>query len=575
MTMAPASLWAMHFLATLSKLGVVDVVVSPGSRSQAIALAAYDLSQRDDMVCDLHVAVDERTAGFMALGLSVQSGEPTVLVCTSGSAPSHYLPAIIEARHSGIPLLILSADRPARLQGVGANQTTSQDQMFGSLVSLSTTIDIDADVTVDRAVDTVVQCFSDALSSHENSRPGPVHLNVRVDEPLSSPLTAKDWNAALSAASQTEQPNLGERSRVLTVDAKPGTVVVAGHGAGGQAEDLAHQLGAPLIAEVHSGSHFGRNLVIAYRELLVNPPATISRVITVGRPTLSRQVHALLSRDDVEQIVWQQNECEPANPSKSATVVDRIDVGIAATSKQATAWVKPWVEASREIEAARSEQLDPPDPNVNLSAGSMKQRAEFARQEMEVVRRPLTRRSIAQEVWGSTWPHDFLVLGSSRMIREFDVAAPGKKVAVWSNRGVSGIDGTIATSRGISLGRAREGVTGVTRVVLGDVSFLHDAGSLLLDCGEESAWLQVIVVRDGGGSLFDRLEAKDTAAAEAYERVMFTPVEASLEHIAKGYGWSYRHAATAGELSEALLDQSRHVVIECTVPRAEAEERAS
>jgi len=115
MTPAPATLWSLHFLSTLVQLGVRDVVVSPGSRSQALAFAAYELSRHESFDFDVHVAIDERSAGFLALGLSINTRVPTVLVCTSGSAPTHYLPAIVEAKHSGVPLIVVTADRPQRL----------------------------------------------------------------------------------------------------------------------------------------------------------------------------------------------------------------------------------------------------------------------------------------------------------------------------------------------------------------------------------------------------------------------------------------------------------------------------
>jgi 2-succinyl-5-enolpyruvyl-6-hydroxy-3-cyclohexene-1-carboxylate synthase len=201
----------------------------------------------------------------------------------------------------------------------------------------------------------------------------------------------------------------------------------------------------------------------------------------------------------------------------------------------------------------------------------MAERSRFAKAEMDVVRRPLTRRQIALEVWQNTWPHDQLVLGSSRMIRECDMAVPGKNIPVWSSRGLSGIDGTIATARGIAMARAHSGdpaTAGITRAVLGDLAFLHDAGSLLLDKGEaEDTRLQVIVVRDGGGSLFDLLEASQSAEAEAFNRVLFTPAEANIEALAGAYGWNYSLAKSFGDLTEALAKSEWPRIIDCAIPR--------
>ena len=568
MTHALASAWSVQFLASLAHLGVTDVVVSPGSRSQALALAAYEFSTHPDSELSLHVAIDERTAGFLALGLTISTGNPTVLVCTSGSAAGHYLPAVMEAHHSGLPLIVLTADRPSRLIGVGANQTTNHEGMFGEFARHGESLEL-SNVTnaTEDAMQVAVDLTTLARTGSTFGRPGPAHLNIRIDEPLSSALEPSDIDSALSKASNVPSIAVPEATRTLTVDAQPGTVVIAGHRAGPEAEALARELGAPLIAEVHSGARFGRHLVVAYREALSSPPSDLTRVITVGRPTLSRESHTLLSRTDVEQIVWQRSEPEPANPSHTAQIVDQIIVGTPATSEEVNAWVRPWVEASGVIESAKSEALDPADPDVDLASGSMKERAEFAGKEMAVYRKPLTRRDIARQVWQATWPHDALVLSSSRMIRECDAMVPGKKLWVWSNRGLSGIDGNVATARGVSLSRARTGATGVTRVLMGDLAFLHDAGSLLRDQGEEEAWVQIVVVRDGGGSLFDLLEARDTASRDAYERVMFTPASAELKHLSAAYGWTYQQVATLGELSEALMDTSGHHIIECVVER--------
>jgi 2-succinyl-5-enolpyruvyl-6-hydroxy-3-cyclohexene-1-carboxylate synthase len=568
MTPSVASTWSMHFLASLARRGVIDVVVSPGSRSQALALAAYHLSEDADSGLSLHVAIDERTAGFLALGLTVASGHPTVLVCTSGSAAGHYLPAVMEAHHSGLPLIVVTADRPPRLLGVGANQTTRHEGLFGGFAQAAESVDLDAleDAPSD-ALHRAVEIFDSALRGSANARSGPVHLNVHIDDPLSSPLEAADVKASGEKAQGLQSSPLSDAPRTLRLEPGEGTLVVAGHRAGAEAEQLARDIGAPLIAEVHSGARFGRHLVVAYRELLRQPPGPITRVITVGRPTLSREVHALIGRIDIEQIVWQRAEPESANPSRTALIVDEVSVGTPASPEQIEQWVRPWVEASRDIEALQATEWDPADPDVDLAMGSMKERAQFASTEMGVYRKPLTRRDIARSVWQATWPHDFLLLGSSRMIRECDAMVPGKKLEVWSNRGLSGIDGTIATARGISLDRARSGATGVTRVLMGDLAFLHDAGSLLLDRAEEDAWVQVVVVRDGGGSLFDTLEARETAEPGAFDRVLFSPVTAQLDHIAAGYGWSHQRVSTLGELSEALMNSDRHLIIECVVER--------
>ncbi len=570
---SPATLWALEFLGQSLREGVRDVVVSPGSRSQSLALVADALSRDPRSGLHLHVAIDERSSGFLALGLSIDSRRPTILVSTSGSAPGHYLPALMEAKHSGIPLIALTADRPEELQGTGANQTTNQVGLFGTVVDrvVEGSVPEGDDQSGAREVARLVCGY--ALSGAPGGRSGPVQCNVAFREPLSRPISPSEINQLLAHdidAAQIPGSDVAH-SRTITLSPEEGTIVIAGHRAGPQAESLARDLGAPLVAEVHSGAHFGPHLIVAYRELLSDPTwlGQVKRVVTVGRPTLSRQVQALLARAEVVQVVLQRGEPEPANPSRNAEVVDEIVVSKPADNEHSKKWVGPWVVASREILEKQSAQLDPPAPDVDLaSAEDMPSRAEFARAELQVFRRALSRRDIALGVWEATWPHDFLMVGSSRMIRELDGVAPGKNIPVWSNRGLSGIDGTIATARGIALSRAQRGESGLTRALLGDVAFLHDAGSLLLDSGEaESSRVQIVVVSDGGGSLFDLLEASQTADRESFDRVMFTPVKVNVEALAEAYSWSYQRVEKLGELSEALGNIARHQIVECVVER--------
>ena len=572
---SPATTWSIAFTTQLARSGVKHIVISPGSRSQALALAADALSRSNAIDLSVHVCIDERTAGFYGLGLAVDSGVPTALLCTSGSAPAHYLPALLEAKHSGIPLIALTADRPVELRGVGANQTTNQTGMFGSAVHAS--IDVEAPVDDEGLCQQARSYARDAvarsLSGAAEGRPGPVHLNIAFREPLSSPMATEALSSSDDAESDAEYSATRLAvPRTITLKPQPGTVVIAGHRAGPDAEQLARELGAVLIAEVHSGARFGQNLAGAYRQLLDSPPEghQISRVVCVGRPTLSRQVERLISRDDIEQVVWQRDEPEPSNLSASAMVVDQITVSRMASESETRKWVAPWVTASRKYLEIDTERFDPPTPRVeDAASGDMPVRAGFAQQEMALVRRPVTRRDIAREVWSHTWPTDQLVLGSSRMIREFDTVAPGKKISVWANRGLSGIDGTVATARGLASSRSLRGLPGVTRVVLGDLALLHDAGSFLLQESERmNSKLQIFVVVDGGGSLFDSLEVADSADRSSYERVIFTPSQADLGSLAAAYGWRYRKATDLAGLSEALADTGGQLLVECPVDRA-------
>ena len=181
----------------------------------------------------------------------------------------------------------------------------------------------------------------------------------------------------------------------------------------------------------------------------------------------------------------------------------------------------------------------------------------------------MTRRALVEAVWQATWPHDRLVLGASRLIRELDRVAPGKRIPVHANRGLAGIDGTIATATGIALASQAgdDEQPGITRVLLGDLALLHDAGSLLAGVGEPRPRMQVIVGNDGGGTIFDGLEVAATADPALVDRVLLTPQSVDLAALAAAYGWEYRRVANRGELDPALTPSADRVLIEVPLAR--------
>ncbi len=188
--------------------------------------------------------------------------------------------------------------------------------------------------------------------------------------------------------------------------------------------------------------------------------------------------------------------------------------------------------------------------------------------EVEVMRAPVDRAALVDALWRATWPHDRLVFGSSRLVRVADEVLGGKKVAVHANRGLAGIDGTIATATGVALASQDAERPGVTRVLLGDLAFLHDVGALQLPPGEEEPRLQVIVGNDGGGTIFDGLEVAGVAGAEAMERVQYTPQNARLEQLALAFGWEYRRVTTRVALDQALTAPvGGRQLIEVPLPR--------
>ncbi|MGX1703008.1 2-succinyl-5-enolpyruvyl-6-hydroxy-3-cyclohexene-1-carboxylic-acid synthase [Microbacterium sp. NPDC055357] len=545
---------AAALLCGLIDQGVRHVVLSPGSRSQALALVAADLEQRG--VLRLHVRIDERVAGFTALGIGRETGIPAAVVCTSGTAVANLLPAVLEADHAGVPLLLLTADRPPELRGIGANQTTRQPGMFAHHVRL------EADLPTPDALDPVgdapqtrmlsalaAEAVAAARGAGEQSA-GPVHLNLPYREPLSGTLPA--WVDSVVAAGEPRaaaaaSPVAVPAGEPRVIEHGRRTIVVAGADAGHAAEQLAHEGGWPLVAEIVSGARFGRHLVHGYRALLADPDlgGRVQRAIVFGHPTLSREVGALLSRDDVE-VLAVRGPGEALDLNGATVAVDGITLAPGETDRE---WLGRWMRASR----AASVDLTPPAPDAEgLASAEPASRLGAIAAELEVIRTPVDREALVDAVWRATWPHDRLVFGSSRLVRVADAVLGGKRVPVHANRGLAGIDGTVATATGIALASQDTGATGVTRVLLGDLALLHDVGALLLPPEEDEPRIQVIVGNDGGGTIFDRLEVAAVASPGAMNRVLYTPHTTRLEHLALAYGWEYQRITTRSALDQAL-----------------------
>lgn len=529
---------AASLIAELVGHGVREVVLSPGSRSQALALAAVRAA--DEGALRVHVRIDERVAGFTALGLARETGVPAAVICTSGTAVANLLPSALEAFHSGVPLLLLTADRPPELRGVGANQATIQPGMFSPWVR----DEIDAPVPGDGdwtglGARAISAAMGGGAPRGLPGVAGPVHLNLPSREPLSGELPV------LPLVQGDAPPRaVGD---AFVVERGPRTVVVAGADAGPDAEEIAHAGSWPLIAEIVSGARFGRHLVHGYRTLLGDPElgGRVERAIVLGHPTLSREVARLLSRPEVEVVAVRRGG-EELDLNGRTTSVAAVSVAAGGGDRE---WLGAWLTASASHVVDLSESA--PDQS-GLSSADPSARREAMQAELAAVRRPLDRELLVDAVWRATWPHDRLVFGSSRLVRVADAVLGGKKVPVHANRGLAGIDGTIATATGVALASQAGGAPGVTRVLLGDLAFLHDVGSLLLPPDESEPRLQVIVGNDGGGTIFDGLEVAGTAGRAALDRAFYTPHTVRLEHLARAYGWEYQRITTRAALDQAL-----------------------
>ncbi|MFZ4893812.1 2-succinyl-5-enolpyruvyl-6-hydroxy-3-cyclohexene-1-carboxylic-acid synthase [Plantibacter sp. Mn2098] len=585
---SPASASAAAMLRAFVDLGVREFVVSPGSRSQALALAAAALD--DAGLARVHVRIDERVGGFLALGLAVESGVPAVVITTSGTATANLHPAVLEAHHSGVPMIVLTADRPVELRGIRANQTTEQAGLYGSAVRLA--VDVEAPVGAEGEADAAAALAAQAVASATDELlPGPVHLNLAYREPLSGVVPVGDaaaptdgdadadgdGDAAASAFDSADAPDAPDAPAAprtpfpgrphFVLERGPRTLVVAGAGAGPDAEALAAAGDWPLIAEVSSGSRFGRNVVIAYRELLRDDEyrESVERVIVFGHPTLSREVPLLLQSPAVETIIVAPAGAEAYDPGRAVGNPARHIVSSVSVEdgRSERSWLGAWVVGSRELVP----DLTAAAPDLaGLHSKTPAARLASVRAELDAVRAPITREMLVDSVWRATWPHDRLVLGASRLIRVADGVVHGRKIPVHANRGLAGIDGTVATATGIALASQAAGATGITRVLIGDLTLLHDVGALLLD---GSPRLQIVVGNDGGGTIFDSLEVASSAPRAAFDRVQYTPQSVDIAALAAAYGWSYQRATTRGELDQAFTTPvTGPVIVEVPLPRS-------
>ncbi len=526
-------------LRALLEGGVRDVVLAPGSRSAPLALALYAADAAGDV--RLHVRIDERCAGFLALGLGIGSRTPVAVVTTSGTAVGNLLPAVMEAAHAGRRLVVVSADRPASLRGTGANQTTWQAGIFGVFAPT-------ADLTVDAPAESVAAAVAEALA-----RIGPSHLNVQFDQPLVPEAGLPWWTGSLVSggspvtASATGSPPPGGHllpTAAVSLPAGPRTVVLAGDDAGPAGRILAETAGVPLLAEPTSGSRAGDHAIRTYRLLLsTSLGEAIERVVVVGHPTLSRPVTALLARSEVALYAVRTRAGVATDPSRRATVLDAVPDLAAHDSGRA--WLSAWQAADAEL----SRELD--DVVDGLT-------------ELHALH-------VSAEVSAALTPGRTLVVGSSNPIRDLDLMLvpyrPGEHRLVVANRGLAGIDGTISTAVGVDLGRAG---APRTLALMGDLTFLHDSGGLFLGPDEPRPDLTVVVVNDAGGSIFSLLEQGGPDYADAFERVFAAPVTADLEALARASGTAYRLVQTREELRDALAETGcGPLVVEARVGRGD------
>jgi 2-succinyl-5-enolpyruvyl-6-hydroxy-3-cyclohexene-1-carboxylate synthase len=536
------------FCATLvdewARGGVTDAVVCPGSRSTPLAMALDS-----DARIAVHVRLDERSAAFFAVGSAMATRRAVVICTTSGTAAGELHAGVIEAYHSGVQLLVCTADRPPRLHQVGALQTIEQAGVFGSSVRFAQNLGVarwdERDIWRSFASRALTECTSGPRG------PGPVHLNLAFDEPLlGSPATLPEGRhdgGSWHRVALRQAPVTAGSHRPPGIEQLDGRRVLFVVGSGADSPEAvlacARTLGAPVVADPLSGCRLratGTTVVAAYDPILRSDAAASALrpdvVLRIGAPHASRvlatRLHEWAEAGTVQLLL--DDRWRWADPGRDATTVIDADIsswcesvtahmsGTPRTAVTDTGWTLRWAAA----ESAAQQGI-----------------GEWCARHPEA-----TEPGVARAVIGALPSRALLVVASSMPVRDMEwfAGALDDPPRVLSNRGANGIDGVVSTA----MGAAAAGADPVVALV-GDLAFLHDLTALVSVQGDGPA-ITVVVVDNGGGGIFSFLPQRAAVPVESFESLFATPPATGVAAAARGLGATVTEVSTIEGLEEAL-----------------------
>lgn len=490
--------------------GAEQVVIAPGSRNAPLSWA-FAQAEKAGLI-KIQVRIDERDAGFLALGIAKATKKPVPVVVTSGSAVANLLPAIVEAFHSAVPVIVLSADRPASARGKSAPQTINQFGLFGTFVKSQ------IDVT---AGDTSALEISKVIDSTVSSRPGPVQVNVQFEMPLMPDANEMEW-----------QPKAPSHNSISKTECHQKEIEVSGHGifvvgdnsdpeAVQEINQISQEIGWPIIWEPTANAHMLPN-AISHGVVLLQAEVTpkVDVVVTLGTVGLSRAIlgllksvpthlaiHSATAGSDLPDPVSSANEILECVPKLKTTVDPE--------------WLSQWQTLDNKADASIVAALAPDT---------------------------LSGPSAAQLVWNQAGEDDQLFVAASWPVRHLEAHASKRKgLQVFGNRGANGIDGLISTATGVAIGTKKR-----TVLLMGDIAFLHDLGGLNLGEGQDQPNLTIVVLDNNGSGIFSQLEQGADEYKEHYEKVFGTPHGKDLWVIAESLGIPAKQVTTKTELKFAL-----------------------
>jgi 2-succinyl-5-enolpyruvyl-6-hydroxy-3-cyclohexene-1-carboxylate synthase len=545
-------LWADALIHGLVMAGVRRAVISPGSRSTPLVLAC----SRNPAI-STWTQVDERCAAFFALGLAKHDGSPVALVATSGSAPAHWYPAIIEANHSGIPLLLLSADRPPELQGCGANQTTDQRHLFGHQVRGF--FDPGPARSGGEAQDQIRDLGLEATHLARGQNPGPVHINLPFREPLLPEHIPRPQDTTQDTPSPTtnRQPDPGQLGRILEISSGGPGLIICGPatpqaGFPPAVAELARRMGLPLLADPLSGLRFGAhgqsNIICRYDGFLRGRFGADTRpdwVLRFGAAPISKTLLQYLEASRPSTIL-----CAPRGD-----------------------WPDPLHHTS---EMVRSDPMElcnrllerlPPTPESEWLQRFQQQEQRCRELQPEAIGDDPSERLVIERLIEAMPAGSTLFSGNSLSIRQLDSWSGGgaKPIRILANRGVSGIDGNISTLLGLGAGDSNP-IFGL----LGDLACYHDMNGLLAAPGIDGV---LILMNNGGGGIFGHLPQ---AGLEQFEQHWLTPTKLDFSRVAGLYNLGFHRIMRQSEFQPALDTAMREPglsLVEVMIDRQQSLER--
>jgi 2-succinyl-5-enolpyruvyl-6-hydroxy-3-cyclohexene-1-carboxylate synthase len=511
------------------RLGVTDAVVCPGSRSTPLALP---LAER----LRVHVRLDERSAAFFALGLAMATGRPTVICVTSGTAAAELHPAVVEAHHARVPLIVCTADRPPELHQTGAPQTIEQIGLFASATRWAHAPGVPTEGQEDTWRPLAVRAFTEAL--HGPAGPGPVHLNLEFREPLTEVADELPSRPGPKVVAPGEQnipaPGTSTASATELEPLRGRGIIVAGGSLPRPADPLrvlalAEQLGWPVIADPLSGSRVEGTIAAADAIVRTGPPLP-DTIVLLGAPWLSRALATYVSdaaRAGARVIVVDPGR-QWADPTRVATEFHQCDADV-------------WLQAA-------TATAIPADPEWLESWRAREQRAQTAIADVlgAELSEPLVARAVhhyAAETAAT------LVVAASMPIRDLEWyaethAAPPRVLA---NRGANGIDGVVSTALGVAASGPGPGVR--TIALLGDLAFLHDVSGLV---NLPEVPCTFVVLDNGGGGIFSFLPQATAVEAARFEQLWGTPPTSDIGAVGRGFGLPVHDVTALSQLEPAL-----------------------